>query len=222
VELSQIASVGVPQNVNCHVYSHTDSTYGDTNYTATGVTCPFALAAGRFRSSVVNEDLALVAQAYTFPSGGQAVPGPTGLTVYSIEMGKNGAGQLVGTLANTSFINAGQSSGDTTVKVIATSAAIENWVSNEDQLVIVNDTSSGYGGHVYIGSYNPSFSFSLQSDTNVTDGHSGCVYSAAVGNFDSVDSNGGPTATLALATYWVTNVSDCNVNSNNSQPQFRI
>jgi hypothetical protein len=208
--LSRATTVKVPQNINCSIYSHAGTS---------GITCPFALAAGRFRSNT-HDDLTLIAQAYT--NAGLRIPGPTGLTVYSLAMGLDSSSNLTGNLASTNFINAGQSTGDTTVKVIATVAPIEAWSANIDELVLVNDTSSGYGGHVYIGDFDQSLAFKLQSDTNVTDGHAGCVYSAAVGNFDTQGQNGAPSTDLSLVTYWVTNISDCNVNGANSEPQYRI
>jgi hypothetical protein len=211
--VSQKASISTPEVPGCNVWAHDG---------ASGYNCPFALAAGRFRDSS-HDDLAFIAQAYTSLNP-KPVPGPIGLTAYAIAMQLDASGNLTGTIAAGTFIDAGQSQQhDKTVKVIALTAPLKDWTSQIDQLLIINDTSTGYGGHLYAGTFDPgTLAFTLESDSQLTDHHAGCVYSASVGNLNATDPHGNPINAYNLTTYWASNMTDCSIEYSQAHAEIRL
>jgi hypothetical protein len=135
---------------------------------------PNALAAGRFRNRVNDEVIAT----------GQVVGGPSGQTLDAIHITANQAtGSFKPAISPEQFVF----TSPPILKILAQAASIEAsfvtppqpGATAQDQLVMITDNSSN-GGNLEIGSFDSNFNFMYQSDTNVTDGDAGCVYSMAI------------------------------------------
>ena len=175
---------------------------------------PSAMAAGHFRTTN-RDELAIAGQRF---AQGQLEVKSIGITLTPQQ---SGPPTFTASLAATYDYPVDQ--GANILKVLAQAGPLQNWASNQDQLVIVKDEDDGYGGNIIIGQFDSSFNYSQLSTTNGTDDHKGCIYSLALGNFDNVNfPNLSHNPSLQIATYWVSEIDDCSVNKGNAQPQIRI
>jgi hypothetical protein len=179
---------------------------------------PAAMAAGHFRTPN-RDELAIVGQV---DNQGELGVASIGITLTPQQSGPPAFAAAVAATYNYQIDHDAK-----ILKVLAQAGPLQNWVSNQDQLVIVKDENAGYGGNIIIGSFDSNFKYTQLSTNNGTDDHGGCIYSLALGNFDNLTFNPeNRTIThnpaLQIATYWVTNIDDCSVNKLNSQPQMRI